>query len=312
MSTPSRYEPGKPPVKLIVGGVVAVVLFFVVIAFVSSFYAVVDAGTRGVYKVFGDVADTPLEEGFHLKAPWADVENINVRQVVVEERVAAASFDLQQVQTTIAVNYYPEPGKVAQLYKKIGADNLDWERVLMRPRIAEITKAVTAKFSAENLIRQRAEAKLLITEQIKKELADSGLVVVEVSITNFDFDATFNQAIEAKQVAEQRAQQEENELKRKKIQAQQQIVEAEAKKQAQQFETDAQAYRTRISAEAEAERTKIQATAEAEAQKALAASITTTLLKWRFLEKWDGVMPKVMGGNGSILMQLGLDDDEKK
>ena len=300
MADNTRYEPGnKFAPKLIAGGVAALVLLIIGFAFISSFYAVVESGSRGVYKSFGQVDDTPLEEGFHWKAPWASVESVNIRQVVVEERVAAASSDLQQVQTSIAVNYYPDTTKVVLLYSKIGPDNLDWERILMRPRIAEITKAVTAGFTAEDLIRKRADAKRLITDQIRKELTGSGIVVVEVSITNFDFDAAFNQAIEAKQVAEQRAQQEENELKRKTTQAKQQIVEAEAKKQATQFQTDAEAYRT-----------KTQAAAEAEAQKILAQSITPTLLKWRFLERWDGVMPKVMGGTGGIMMQMGLDDEK--
>jgi regulator of protease activity HflC (stomatin/prohibitin superfamily) len=274
------------------GGVLA---FIVALGLALSTFAIVEPGTRGVYILFGDARDEAIPEGLTWKNPFASVEEVNVRQVVYDQKAPAASKDLQTVHAQIAVNYRPDPSKVPTLYKHVGTDHVAWENVLLRPAIQEVTKAVTARFTAEELIQRRDEAKQAITEAIIDRLQREHIIVTEVSITDFSFDKNFNDAIEAKQIAEQRAKQAENELRRVRIEAQQRVAQAEANKQAQI-----------LNAEAKAQEIQILAEAEADYQQRIGRAATPQGIKLRALEKWNGTMPRVVGDE-KVLVNLGLD-----
>lgn len=257
-------------------------------------YAVVDPGERGVYVLFGNARAESLAPGLHWKNPFADVVKLNARQVVYDQDCEASSSDLQTIHASIAVNYRPEPAEVWRLYKDVGASNKEWEDVLLRPAVDEITKAVTARFTAEALIHRRDEAKEGITELIIQRMSREHILVTEVSITDFGFNKGFNDAIEAKEIAEQRAQQANNDLRRAEIDAQQGVVQARAAKESQV-----------LAAQAEAESIRIVAEAEADYQRQIAASATDEGLRLRMLDKWDGAMPQVVGEESGILLDLG-------
>lgn len=275
------------------GGVLALL---VALGLGLSTFAIVEPGTRGVYILFGEARNESIPDGLTWKNPFATVEEVNIRQVVYNEKVPAASKDLQTVHAQIAVNYKPDPTKVPTLYKTVGIDNNAWETVLLRPAIQEVTKAVTARFTAEELIQRREEAKQAITAAIIERLQREHILVSEVSITDFRFDKNFNDAIEAKQIAEQRAKQAENELRRVRIEAQQKVAQAEANKEAQILD-----------AEGKAQEIAILGKAEADYQQLIGKNATDKGIKLRALERWNGTMPRVVGDE-KVLVNLGLDN----
>ena len=71
----------------------------------------------------------------------------------------AVSNDLQEVQTTIALNYHISPSQANIIYQQAGADYADR---IIAPTIQESVKASVAKFNAEELITKRATAKAVI------------------------------------------------------------------------------------------------------------------------------------------------------
>lgn len=257
-------------------------------------FDIVNPGMRGIYVVLGKTHQESLLEGFHWKLPFiSDIIKIDVRQVVFDQQAEASSKDLQTVYTGIAVNYHPDPVFVWQLFLEVGKSNSMWENVLLRPAIQEVTKAVTAKFTAEELITKREQTKQQITKEIIRRLGKANIIVSEVSITDFKFNKPFNDAIEAKQIAEQRAKQAENELAQVEIEAQQVIVKANADKQAAIH-----------IAEGKAREIELLTQAEANFHKTLAEVVTPTSLKLRFIERWNGKMPMVMGENGAMELSI--------
>jgi len=55
-------------------------IFFLVIALISSFFVIVNAGERGVLMEFGKVQETILEEGIHPIIPLVNtVQKLSVR-----------------------------------------------------------------------------------------------------------------------------------------------------------------------------------------------------------------------------------------
>ena len=187
----------------------------VLILFVAQPWVIVGPGQRGILMRLGAVQKGVLSEGFHFKMPFIDnVVKMNVQVQKNEAKADAASKDLQIISTVIATNYHLMPETVDEVYQKIG---LAFEDKLIQPAVQEVIKAVCAKYTAEELIARRGEVKSAIRTELADRLAIFNIKVIEVSVADFNFSNTFNDAIEAKQVAEQKVAQSKNELDRIKI-----------------------------------------------------------------------------------------------
>jgi len=208
-------------VRLMLGGIGLVIFIFTVFATIE----IVDATERGVTVRLGEVTGY-LEPGFHIVAPFiTKVKSVDVSTQKVELEVSAASKDLQDVFTTVAIQYNIEPTTVDSMWKEYRGDVVSRE---LAPAIQDSIKAVTARFNASELITDRAAVKESINEQLKKSTEGRYINVTGVSIVNFRFSEQFARAIEEKVTAEQNAQKAANDLKRVEFEAQQQIERAKA------------------------------------------------------------------------------------
>ena len=119
--------------------------------------------------------------------PFAEqVVPLEVRTLKFQADASAASNDLQEVQTTIALNYHISPSQANIIYQKLGADYADR---IIAPTIQESVKASVAKFNAEELITKRAKA--VIAKTIANTLGARDIVVETVFITDFKFSPAF-------------------------------------------------------------------------------------------------------------------------
>ncbi len=232
-----------------------------------SSFTVVPAGHTGVVSRFGAVQEGILTEGLHLKIPFVEsVTTIDNRVNVVETSFTAASKDLQTVTGAVSVNYRISPDSSAKVYRNFG---LSVESTLVVPAVPECIKAVTARYSAEELITMRQTVSDEIKESIDEKIRPYGLYVEVFNITDFSFSEEFNAAIEAKQTAQQNALKAEQDLQRVKIEAEQEIEQAKA---------------------------------EAESYRLKNEQLTDMILLSDWIEKWDGHLPTVTGGDGSSMM----------
>jgi len=280
--------------KSLIATAVVVVL---ALALATSSFVIVDSGHVGVIRTLGAVQMEALPEGFHLKKPFMDViEEIDVRLRKTESRATAASKDLQVVSTNVAVQYSLN-GSVAPLtFQKIGRADVV-ETTLIAPAIMESVKAITAQYTAEELVTRRAEVKNGIQEAIEdfinttlaQKEAVGAVSLANVAITDFDFSAEFNRAIEDKVRAEQEALQAVNEKLRR-------VTQAEAAAAERTLAADAEAYQIEVASMARADAIR----REAEALKD-----NPTLIQLRIAEKWDGKLPQFSGGN--VIPFLNLD-----
>lgn len=284
----SQQNPGGPgrmmqpqrglPYGVLTSGIIIVML---IVFALSNATAVVETGTRGVVKTFGQVTGV-FGEGLHFRLPF--VTNVVIIDIKTQRMVSsssAASRDLQIVTTQVVLNYRADPEKVGELVTTIG---VNYESIIIDPAIQESVKAATAQFTAENLITQRPLVSESIREVLLERLAPRGIIVEDVSITEFNFSDEFSRAIEAKQVAEQDALRAERELRRAQIEAQQQVARAQA----------------------EAEANLEVARAEAEALRLQREVISPELLQLRFIERWDGVLPRFMTGDTGLLPLINI------
>src|SRR3990167_1526052 len=219
--------------KIIKHALVLVLAFF----FIFSSYTIVVAGERGVKLTLGQVSPFVWSEGIHFKIPFAQtIKILDIKIQKEEVEASAASKDLQNVQAKIALNYHLEAEKVNKLWQSVG---LEYKNKIIDPAIQEAIKAITARYTAEELITKRSavknDAKIALTERLLTEF----IIVDELSIVDFDFSVSFNQAIESKVTAEQNALAAKNKLEQVKYEAEQRI--AEAKGEAEAIRIQAQA-----------------------------------------------------------------------
>lgn len=255
---------------------------------VSSF-TIVPAGNTGVILTLGKVSSSSFSEGFHLKLPFVQqVESMSNKIQVFETPASAVSKDLQTVESKLAVNYKLVSDKSADMYRIVGTD---YQTVLISPVVQECMKSATAKYTAEQLITERSAVGDEVKSALDEKLNSYGIYIEKFNIVNFDFSDEFNSAIEAKQVAEQNLMKTETEQKQAIT-----IAEAEAKKKV-------------IAAEANADAILAEANAQAEANRLLEASLSDKVIAYQQIERWDGSMPKVVGGDSNGFL-INIDPDK--
>lgn len=245
---------------------------------VFSSFTIVPYGNVGITRTFGKLGDNMLTEGIQWKTPFIeDVIMVNVQLQKFELNVSASSKDLQPVKTHIALNYSVNKSAAHDLLQNVG---VLYEEKVIAPTMNEVFKAVIARYSAEELISKRDIVSAEIREALTKRLKSYGLDVAEINIVSFEFSEAFNNSIEAKQVAAQRAIQAKNDLQRVHVEAEQKVAQAKA--------------------EAEALRLKKQEVTPELVQ------LKQIEVQEKALDKWDGKLPTVTGGATPFIDLKGL------
>jgi prohibitin 2 len=189
---------------------------------------------------------------------------------------ASASSDLQDVTSSVALNYHVVPDKANVVYQTLG---VEFKERIIDPAIQEVMKAVSARYTAEELITKRAAVSEAMRENLAERLLAYNIAVDAFSIVSFSFSKVFTEAIEAKQTAEQLALKSKRDLERIKIEAEQKITAARA---------------------------------EAESLRLQRANISPDLIELRkieanlkAIEKWNGILPQVTGGGAVPFIGVG-------
>lgn len=255
------------PNEIKIGAGVVVAIFGIFVLFALKPFTVVGPGERGVVMKWGKVQPYVLGEGLHFFTPIETTIKIMSVQVLKDDvKAEAASKDLQDVKVDVVVNWHFDPTVINRTYQAVGDQGMVSYNVLS-PAVSEVVKAATAQKTAEEIIKERQDLKANIDKTLVERLSKYGIIINDISLVNVDFSADFNAAIEAKQVAEQQAQQ--------------------AVFTAQKATQDAQAAINKAKGEAEAQRLQQQ-------------TLTPELLQKMALERWNGVLPVYMSPGSAV------------
>lgn len=255
---------------------------YILIAFTlfSMGCSVVGPQDRGIRLVSG-AATEALQPGMYLWLPVLyGIAKVDVSIQKSEIQTSAASKDLQEVTTTVAVNWSISPDNVVDVYKNVGHEK-DMLHRIIEPAVNEILKSATAKKTAEEILTKRLELKAEIDDQLNARLKQYHVRASDLSIVNLRFSEGFTRAIEAKQIAEQNA-------KQASYTAQQKIEEAKGAVN---------------EAKGRAESNLMLAKAQAESQRLLQQTVTPAILQLKAIEKWNGIMPQFTG-SGNMMFNI--------
>jgi len=245
-----------------------IIVLSAIVLWMMNPFVIVGAGERGVVLNFGAVQPDVLSEGIHFRVPIMQrIVKLDIKIHKAQTDADSVSKDLQDTKSTIAVNYHLVPDRVNKIFQEIGTE---FKERIIDPAVQEVVKAITANYTAVELITQREKVRGAIKDLLRQRLLTYNIIVDDFAIVDFKFSNVFEQAIEAKQTAEQLALKAQRDLERIKIEAEQKIA----------------------SAKAEAESLRLQK-----------ENVTPQLIRLRQIEasiraidKWDGHLPKINSG----------------
>lgn len=291
----------------------------------------VTTGNTGVVTTFGKVEDYTLEAGFHLKAPWNKVTEMDNRVQKTTIQLSCFSSDIQEVSMVYTLNYQIDKANAQEIYKTVGTN---YYATIIEPTISEAVKVATAKYTAEQLVQTRSDLAADIEALLETNLSNYNIKVSSTAIEDMDFTDAFTTAVENKQVAEQKKKQAE-------IEQAQALAQAENDKKIAMTNAEAAAEVAKIQAEADMEVAKIAAdSAEYQGKKEAAIALqrlasingwtvkadeetglnklykpdgtevtdeelkagTERLIEYYYTQQWDGKLPETMLGKDSNIL----------
>jgi prohibitin 2 len=248
----------------------------------------VPTGYRGVITQFGAIKGIQ-NEGLVILAPWEKLALFNVRaeEAKIEDADGSTS-DTQPVKVSMTVRYSISVGRVSEVYEKYSKDG-DLSSYV-QTATQEVFKAVTARYTAPELIAKRALVSSDIAAALRVKLALYGAQVINIDMRNFSFNGDYMKAISEKVTQEQLRLGAENKLRTVESEQKQKVAIAEAEASALRAKADGEAYANLKMATAQAESLKIQNAALAQNKDVLELRrIEVEKVK---AERWDGKLPE--------------------
>lgn len=263
---------------------IAVILFL----FWLSPFNTVPTGMRGVITQFGAIKGIE-PEGLVVLPPWQKLSVFNVRaEEATIENAEGSTSDTQPVKVSMTVRYSIMTDRVAEVFEKYSR-NGDLSSYV-QTATQEVFKAVTARYTAPDLISQRAKVSADISSALKQKLELYGANVINIDMRNFAFSETYMAAINQKVTQEQLRLVAENKLKTVEAEQKQKVAIAEAEASATRAQADGESYANLKIATAQAEALKIQNAALSQSKEVLELRrIEVEKIK---AERWNGQLPQ--------------------
>ncbi len=234
-------------VWIVLGIVVVIILLFG-----SSAFLTIQPGERGViFRKFttGLDKDRIFQPGFHIIAPWNDMNVYNVKEQQREERMDVLDKNGLSVNMDISVRFNPAYTKIGYLHENFGRDYINQ---IVVPEVRSTVRRVAGRYTAEEIYStKRKEVESSIITESKTVLEANNIVMKALLIRSINLPDQIKNAIESKLKQEQ----------------------------------EALAYQYRLDREkSEAERKRIAAEGEARANRIVSSSLTKNLLQMRGIE----------------------------
>jgi prohibitin 2 len=267
----------------------------ILLMIIWPFYSV-PTGSRGVITQFGKIVGIE-PEGLAVLPPWQKLTLFSIRSEQADiENAAGATSDTQPVTVSLTVRYSISPNKVSEVFEKY-SHNGDLSSYV-QTATHEIFKAVTAKYTAPDLIAQRARVSADIYAALAEKLAIYGAQVINIDMRNFAFQESYMRAINSKVEQEQLRQAADNKLKTVESEQKQKVAIAEAEAAAVRATADGEAYARLKVATAEAESLKIQNAALVQSKDVL--ELRRITVEQTKADRWNGQLPSAIYAGAPI------------
>ena len=229
--------------------------------------------------------DFPIKTGRILYNPFTTsiYDYPTFMQNTVWEKNERISFNTKEgsrISCDVALSYTLDPERVSYIFVKHRQELDNITHNYLRNKVRDAINKHSAEYKAIEALSDKTQE---LISRAKTELIEllgpEGFIIDTLSFVSAPEpdDANVRQSISLVISSTQQAIQAENKVKQVEAEARQVIAKAQG----------------------EAESTLLLARAEAEANEILTKSLTNELIRYKMSDKWDGVAPRVMGGESS-------------
>ncbi|MEP7028314.1 MAG: prohibitin family protein, partial [Candidatus Eisenbacteria bacterium] len=146
------------------------------------------------------------------------------RKSSIDDSLWSPTQEGLQVGIDLTVWHHLDPNRVAQIHQKIGPD---YEEKIIRPAVRSVIRLVISEYAVMDVYSaRRAAIQDEINSKIKALIEKDGFIIDEVVLRDVRFTPEFTKAIEAKQVAQQAAEQMKYTLEKEQKEAERKVIEA--------------------------------------------------------------------------------------
>lgn len=232
MSEARNRGNANPQSRLISWGVIAFIALILIIGFSSATFLTIDPGQRGVlFRPFGIGLDKEniYQPGFHIIAPWNDMNIFDVREKQIEEEMEVLSSNGLNIKVDVTVRINPKFNQIGDIYEKFGEGDEYIDRLVI-PEVRSAVRETIGQFTPEELYStKRDEVQKLIQNNLSKTLDNNYVELRATLIRDIELPEKVRSAIEEKLEAEQSALKYVYILDQEKKEAERKIIEAQAK-----------------------------------------------------------------------------------
>ncbi|NND61848.1 MAG: prohibitin family protein [Flavobacteriaceae bacterium] len=212
-------------------GVPIIIILIILIIVLAKSAITIGSGEAGVlYRTFGGGVVTdkpPLDEGFHIVAPWNKVYIYEIRQQELFEEMKVLSSNGLEIQIDASAWYQPVSDDLGKLHQEKGENYL--QRII-QPAIRSAARSVVGRYTPEQLYSSKRDAiQDEIFAETKKILEEQYVQLNEVLVRDVTLPNTIKDAIERKLKQEQESLEYEFRLVTAAKEAEKVIIEAEGK-----------------------------------------------------------------------------------
>ena len=170
--------------------------------------------------------------------------------------------------------YYLNRAKAVDVFFKYRRDLADIEAGYMRTVIYDAYRISANNYTSDELMANRAKFENEVRLMLDSALTTEGFIVTEFT-SQITPPESLRKMIDAKNAAVQAALKAENEVKEAEANAKIAVAKAEGEAKAMKIKADAEAYYNRT----------------------ISASLSKLIIQEDWIEKWDGKLPQVQGGD---------------
>lgn len=269
----SRREDVKFSIVLIVALIVLATLF----SSTTAGLVVIDAGEVGViFNSFTGTRPVSLDPGMHFVTPYVEtvyrystLEQVYTMskitsegQVQGDDSLWSPTLEGLQVGIDSSTRYKINPTKASFLHNNLR----DYNNIVVRPAIRSIVRLHVSRHTVTDVYGpRRAEIQANIEQDMRTRFEPEGITLMSFDIRNVNFTEEYAKSIEAKQIAQQQAEQ------------MQFVLDKETK----------EAQRKRVEASGIKDSAVIKAEGDAQALKLISEALSTNpnLIQYRYIEK---------------------------
>ena len=184
---------------------------------------------QGVTFVWPIISQTELYDMRRLEYTMSSTSGEG-RKANMDDSLWSPTQEGLQVGIDLTVWHHLDPLKLITIHQKIGPD---YEEKIIRPAVRSVIRLVISEYGVMDVYSsKRATIQDEINVKIRALLERDGFIVDEVVLRDVRFTDQFGKAIEAKQIAQQSAEQMKYVLEKEQREAERKVIEAQGRAKA--------------------------------------------------------------------------------